>query len=200
MKIMVLLWSTSVEKRIVALSLLFLFFFYFLFFGAFFYLAFPLFYLGRCSINDDHHTSIYLQLNDYNSILEQSMTIWMPPAVYREGQWIKSDIYDELCLVALPQIWRQLHDYARQYDNDEACHKWYSGKLHGIISRNGYGNAIIGRYGGYFEEDIMRFMCDRAYHITRFGFTGEVWTNSQGEKGKHTVPKRLAMMERWECV
>ena len=29
--------------------------------------------------------------------------------------------------------------------------------MHGNISRNGYGNAIIGRYGGYFEEDIRRF-------------------------------------------
>ena len=28
-------------------------------------------FLGQCSINDDHHTSIYLQLNDYNSILEE---------------------------------------------------------------------------------------------------------------------------------
>ena len=28
------------------------------------------------------------------------------------------------------------------------------GKLHGNISRNGYGNAMIGRYGGCFEEDI----------------------------------------------
>ena len=28
------------------------------------------------------------------------------------------------------------------------------GKLHGNISRNGYGNATIGRYGGCFEEDI----------------------------------------------
>ena len=55
-------------KRIVALSPLF--------FGpSFFYLAF-LFFLGQCSINDDHHTSIYLQLNDYNSILEQSMTLY----------------------------------------------------------------------------------------------------------------------------
>ena len=44
-------------------------------FWAFFYLAF-LFFLGQCSINDDHHTSIYLQLNDYNSILEQSMTLY----------------------------------------------------------------------------------------------------------------------------
>ena len=51
-------------------------------------------------------------------------------------------------------------------------------KLRGNISRNAYGNAIIGRYGGCFEEDIRRLMCDRAYHITRFGCTGEVCTNS----------------------
>ena len=57
-------------------------------------------------------------------------------------------------------------------------------KLHGNISRNGYGNAIIGRYGGCFEEDIRRFMCDRAYCIMGFGCTGKVCTNSQGEKGQ----------------
>ena len=62
------------------------------------------------------------------------------------------------------------------------------GKLHGNISRNGYGNAKIGRYGGCFEEDIRRFMCDRAYRITGFGCIGEVCTNSQGEKGQCTVP------------
>ena len=40
-----------------------------------------------------------------------------------------------------------------QYDNDDACHdKRNSGKLHGNISRNGYGNAIICRYGVCFEE------------------------------------------------
>ena len=61
--------------------------------------------------------------------------------------------------MALPQIRCQLHDHAKQYDNDGACHnKRNGGKLHGNISRNGYGNAIIGRYGGYFEEDIRRFM------------------------------------------
>ena len=27
-------------------------------------------------MNDDDHTSIYLQLNDYNSILEQGMTLY----------------------------------------------------------------------------------------------------------------------------
>ena len=56
-------------------------------------------------------------------------------------------------MVALPQIQCQLHDHANQYDNDEACHnKRNGGKMHGNISRNGYGNAMIGRYGGYFEE------------------------------------------------
>ena len=54
------------------------------------------------------------------------------------------------------------------------CHnKQNGGKLHGNISRNGYGNAIIGRYGGCFVEDIRRFMCERVYHITGFGCTGE---------------------------
>src|SRR3954471_20334463 len=73
------------------------------------------------------------------------------------------------------------------------CHEERNGgNLHGNISRNGYGNAIIGRYGGCFVEDIGRFMCERAYHITGFGCIGEVCTNSQCEKGQCTVPKRLA--------
>ena len=58
-------------------------------------------------------------------------------------------------MVDFPQILCQLHDHAKQYDNDGACHnKRNGGKLHGNISRNGYGNAIIGRYGGCFEEGI----------------------------------------------
>ena len=81
----------------------------------------------------------------------------------------------------------------KQYDNDGACHnKRNGGKLHGNMSRNGYADAIIGRYGGCFEEDIRRLMCDRAYRITGFGCTGEVCTNSRGEKGQCTVPKRIA--------
>ena len=47
--------------------------------------------------------------------------------------------------MALPQIRCQLHDHAKQYDNDGACHnKRNNGKLHGNISRNGYENAIVG--------------------------------------------------------
>ena len=58
-------------------------------------------------------------------------------------------------MVALPQIRCQLHDHAKQYDNHGACHnKQNGGKFHGNISRNGYGNSIIGRYGGCFEEGI----------------------------------------------
>ena len=39
---------------------------------------------------------------------------------------------------------------------DGACHnKQNGGMLHGNISWNGYGNAIIGRYGGCIEEGIM---------------------------------------------
>ena len=48
------------------------------------------------------------------------------------------------------------------------------GKLHGNISRNGYGNAIIGRYGGCFEEGIW-------------------WVYDTGEKC--TVLEKLAMVE-----
>ena len=58
--------------------------------------------------------------------------------------------------MALPQIQCQLHDHAKQYDNDGMSHnKIEQWKLHDNISRNGYGNAMIGRYGGFFEEGIL---------------------------------------------
>src|SRR3954468_5935498 len=79
-------------------------------------------------------------------------------------------------MVALPQIQSQLHDHAKQYDNDGVCHnKRNSGKLHGNISRNGYVNAMIGRYGGCFEEGIC-------------------WVYDTDEKC--AVLERLAMVER----
>ena len=48
------------------------------------------------------------------------------------------------------------------------------GKLHGNIYRNGSGNAMIGRYGGCFEEGIW-------------------WVYDTSEKC--TVLERLAMVE-----
>ena len=103
------------KKRIVALPL----FIYFLsFFGGFFFF-FGLFLLGQCSIKwwSSHFylfTTQWLQLDTrtkYDSI-------WMPPAVYRDMQWIKSD-KQKLWMVALPEILCQLHDHAKQYDNDK---------------------------------------------------------------------------------
>ena len=77
--------------------------------------------------------------------------------------------------MAFPQLKCQLHDHAKQYDNDGACHsKRNGGKLHGNISRNGYVNAIIGRYDGYFEEGIR-------------------WVSNTGERC--AVLERLAMVE-----
>ena len=83
--------------------------------------------------------------------------------------------------MALPQIRCQLHDHAKQYDNDGACHNKRNGsKLHGNISRNSYGNAMIGRYGGCFEEGIW-------------------WVYDTGEKC--AVLERLAMVEgRRVCI
>ena len=82
----VLLWSTSVEKEIVTLPPLFIFFYFLVFFIFFFWPFFFLFGLppffsffsfwDNALLNDDHHTFIYLQLNDYNSILKQSMTLY----------------------------------------------------------------------------------------------------------------------------
>ena len=78
-------------------------------------------------------------------------------------------------MVASPQILCQPHDHAKQYDNDGVCHnKRNGGKLLGNISRNGYGNAIIGRYGGCFEEGVW-------------------WVYGTGESC--TIQERLAIME-----
>ena len=51
--------------------------------------------------------------------------------------------------------------------------------MHGNISRNGYGNAIIGRYGGCFEQGIW-------------------WAYGTGESC--AAQERLAMVEGWEKV
>ena len=58
--------------------------------------------------------------------------------------------------VALPQIRCQLHDHAKSNMTmmKRVIIKLNGGKLHDNISRNGYGNAIIGRYGGCFEEGV----------------------------------------------
>ena len=61
-----------------------------------------------------------------------------------------------------------------QYDKSNVCHDDDDGRLHGNISRNGYGNSIIGGYGGCFEEGIW-------------------WVYDTGERC--AVLERLAMVE-----
>ena len=54
-------------------------------------------HMGQYSNNEDHHTSIYLQLKNYNSILEQNMTLY---ACLRRCTGMrnefKSDMYEKL--------------------------------------------------------------------------------------------------------
>ena len=89
-------------KRIVTFPLLFFFFslggllwppflfrllWPFLFFLFFFSLAFLFFLSGQCSNNDDHHTLFTYNSRITTLYLEQNMTMWTPPTVYRDVQW-----------------------------------------------------------------------------------------------------------------
>ena len=48
------------------------------------------------------------------------------------------------------------------YDNED--HIMRRCMLHGNVSQKGYGNTLIGRYGGCFEERFKEAYDDRAYH------------------------------------
>ena len=61
-----------------------------------------------------------------------------------------------------------------QYESDGTSHETEQLELHGNISQNGYENAIVGRYGGCFEE-------------------GMWWVYDTGERC--AVLERLAMVE-----
>ena len=54
--------------------------------------------------------------------------------------------------------------------------------LHGNVTRKGYGNALIGRYGGCFEERYKEVYDDRAYHANGLDVPAKVDTNSRSEK------------------
>ena len=55
--------------------------------------------------------------------------------------------------------------------------------LDGNVSRNGYGNAMIGMYGGCFEENIMRLMYDRVYHAKDLDAPAKFAPNLKMRKG-----------------
>ena len=71
--------------------------------------------------------------------------------------------------------------------------------MHGNISRKGYGNALIDRYGGCFEERYKEVYDDRAYHAKGLDAPTR-WTPTLGvRRGQCAVPKKLANMSRWRC-
>ena len=80
-----------------------------------------------------------LQLKNYNSTLKAKYdSIWMPQAVYRDMQWIKSDMYENYEDSFATNMMSTTWSCKEQYDNDETCHNKRNGeKLHGNISRNG---------------------------------------------------------------
>src|ERR1041385_3599282 len=54
--------------------------------------------------------------------------------------------------------------------------------LHGNVSRKGYGNALIVRYGGCFEERYKEAYDDRAYRAKGLDVPAKVDANSRSEK------------------
>ena len=122
-EIMVLLWSTSVAKDSSIVPSLFFSHFFgpSLFYGLFLFFFFLYIFLTQDNAleNYHHHTSIYWQLNGYNSILEQRW-LYMNASGGVLG-YAMSQVWHvwELWMVASPQIRCKLHDYAKQYDNDE---------------------------------------------------------------------------------
>ena len=117
----------------------FVFFLFFLWPFLFFFLAFLFFFLWHNALI----IMIITLLLIYNSRittqhLERHMTSRMPPAVYWDMQWIKSDMYEKLWGGFTTNTMSTTWSCKEQYDNDEMCHnKQNSGKLHGNISRNG---------------------------------------------------------------
>ena len=78
-------------------------------------------------------------------------------------------------------------------DNKSCNVRW---KLHGNISRNSYENAVVGRYGGCFEEDVWAYVYENKRKSSHgFWMYWRSLHNSQCEKRQCTAPKRLANLD-----
>ena len=71
--------------------------------------------------------------------------------------------------------------------------------LHGNVYRKGYGNALIGRYGGCFEERYKEAYYDREYHAKGLDAPAKYAPTLEVRKGQCTVPKRLEKYGCWKC-
>ena len=71
--------------------------------------------------NDDHHTSIYLQLNDYNSILEQNMTLYECLRRCTGMGNNKSDMYEIMHGGLATNTMSTTCSCTKQYDKSNLC-------------------------------------------------------------------------------
>src|ERR1041385_5621280 len=71
--------------------------------------------------------------------------------------------------------------------------------LHGNISRKGYGNALVGRYGGCFEETYKEVYDDKAYHANVLDAPERCTPTLGVRRWQCKVPKRMANMRWWKC-
>ena len=84
-----------------------------------------------------------------------------------------------------PHIWmetsrsRTMPHIGPYRHEDQVMKRWM---LHDNISREGYGNALIGRYGGCFEERYREVYDDRAYHAKVLDVPAKVDANFRSEK------------------
>ena len=150
MKIMVLLWSTSVEKdsNIVPslFSLIFFPFFSFSFSFSFFFvwaslasfiwygLLWPLLF----SLSPETHPNLWGNHSFHHPFLtwDNALIMMIITLLFTYNSWLQQkDMTLYECMTMMVRV----------IMNGMV-------ELHGNISRNGYGNAIIGRYGGCFEE------------------------------------------------
>ena len=71
--------------------------------------------------------------------------------------------------------------------------------LHGNVSRKGYGNALIGRYGGCFEEGYNEAYDDRAYRAKDLDAPAKYAPTLEVRKGNARYRRGLKNMARWKC-
>ena len=78
----------------------------------------------------------------------------------------------------------QLYDQAKacMTMKDQLMRRWM---LHGNVSQKGYGNALKGRYGGCFEEDILSLMMTERIMPRIWMHRRSLHQLSRGERAMH---------------
>ena len=73
-------------------------------------------------------------------------------------------------------------------------------ELHDNISRNSYGNAVVGRYGGCFEEDVQAYVQENKRKSSHgFWMYWRSMHNSQCEKRAMHSTEEASKFGWWKC-